>query len=742
MSEQDGPEPPPSPASIVGTRNTSQNQTLFHVKCACASRESRTVLRSLTDFKALHAALGRQCAERALPPLPWFSLATGSTLTRMEALNVYLLGACRSCNASTVGTLLIHGADPGVAVEDGGSPLEAALEAGHIACAHTLAAAGGEITVRAEQLALSAQVEPGRLLASLRAAQWQATKGVGLLGSPCSPQAPYARGSGGGNAPIFASASATKRLEARARRLAEDHQRAARAWRATLDAAPLPPGMVALAALMISHGPEHGLTQKAEERQLEVLVAAELARRRRLSASASARSRSPEKALANDGKRAGDGKGDGIAHAVDGEVAESARGDRSLKGSERADDTDGEAEAADPATAAEEAADAADAAAAEAARLPSVAELRALCERGIPPDERWRAWPLLLSMRAPLLPIPSEFSALRQAAAEQMSAAVARLEVYSVRACDGDPDDGGGERGGKEAEEEQRLRLILTDLGRTFPSLGLFCEGGSLRSALQELLWVYCSAVDGGLPYVQGMSHVAAVLLLAVQDAALACASLSALLSGYPIFRACVSLQVQPAVRFFDLALGAQLPALASRLSELGIPSDLFLVPWLVTLFARSLPLPIACRIWDRVLSEGEAELFRAALALLSCLQPVLLVASFEEAVHLLHHLPFPSPADDEASTAATYRLAEATLLAAMDKVVLPVADFERLHAQCVTERFEARGADGGAEPLPPAHSVTEEVAETEPPAMPTEGQSAAIAVLFPTVAQHAARPS
>ena len=45
---------------------------------------------------------------------------------------------------------------------------------------------------------------------------------------------------------------------------------------------------LALAALMISHGPEHDLTQRAEKRQLSVLVAAEVTRRRRLSATTGA----------------------------------------------------------------------------------------------------------------------------------------------------------------------------------------------------------------------------------------------------------------------------------------------------------------------------------------------------------------------------------------------------------------------------------------------------------------------
>ena len=60
----------------------------------------------------------------------------------------------------------------------------------------------------------------------------------------------------------------------------------------------------------------------------------------------------------------------------------------------------------------------------------------------------------------------------------------------------------------------------------------------------------------------------------------------------------------------------------------------------LLAIFRQSLPLSACARIWDVVLSEGERALFRAALALLGLLQPMLLAAGYEESVMLLQHLP------------------------------------------------------------------------------------------------------
>ena len=78
---------------------------------------------------------------------------------------------------------------------------------------------------------------------------------------------------------------------------------------------------------------------------------------------------------------------------------------------------------------------------------------------------------------------------------------------------------------------------------------------------------------------------------------------------------------MQPAIDFFESLLATRLPALAAHISSLGIPTDAYLVPWLLTLFARSLPLSTASRIWDRVLAEGEGETFRAAIALMQLLR-------------------------------------------------------------------------------------------------------------------------
>ena len=148
------------------------------------------------------------------------------------------------------------------------------------------------------------------------------------------------------------------------------------------------------------------------------------------------------------------------------------------------------------------------------------------------------------------------------------------------------------------------------------------------------------------------------------------------------------AMHVQPAVEFFERLLASQLPALAAHLARLAVPTDLYLVPWLLSLYTRALPPRTAARIWDRVLAEGEREAFKAALALLTLLQPVLLLAGFEEAVQLLQQLPFGgSHGPTGGHAVGGERLAEATLLEAMGRVAIPKLEYERLLMRCITHQ-------------------------------------------------------
>jgi hypothetical protein len=56
------------------------------------------------------------------------------------------------------------------------------------------------------------------------------------------------------------------------------------------------------------------------------------------------------------------------------------------------------------------------------------------------------------------------------------------------------------------------------------------------------------------------------------------------------------------------------LPRLYTHLIESSLSADLYLLDWLYTVFAKAMPLDVACRVWDVFLRDGEEFLFKAAL--------------------------------------------------------------------------------------------------------------------------------
>lgn len=59
------------------------------------------------------------------------------------------------------------------------------------------------------------------------------------------------------------------------------------------------------------------------------------------------------------------------------------------------------------------------------------------------------------------------------------------------------------------------------------------------------------------------------------------------------------------------------MPELAKHFETLEITADLFLIDWMLTLFARVLTLEVAGRVWDNFMLDGEVFAMRTALALL-----------------------------------------------------------------------------------------------------------------------------
>lgn len=188
---------------------------------------------------------------------------------------------------------------------------------------------------------------------------------------------------------------------------------------------------------------------------------------------------------------------------------------------------------------------------------------------------------------------------------------------------------------------------IEQDLSRTFPRLAFFAEGGGpFRAALQEILESY-ALLRPGLGYVQGMSHVAAMLLLHLErDAAFQ--AFCNVLEDHVFFnmvRSKDNSMLEREFRLFELLLEDQLPRLSEHFKRIELQPEMFLLDWLLTIFTKALPLDVAARLWDCYLfydtrERKERFLWRAIIALLKLFEIQLLLLDLENCAQLLRIIP------------------------------------------------------------------------------------------------------
>lgn len=192
----------------------------------------------------------------------------------------------------------------------------------------------------------------------------------------------------------------------------------------------------------------------------------------------------------------------------------------------------------------------------------------------------------------------------------------------------------------------EHLAAIRLDVARTFPTLCVFQEGGPLSASLQGVLAAY-AVYRPDIGYVQGMSFVGAMLALNM-DAEEAFTCFANLLNR-PCHLAAFSLdqrQMGVYYRAYSAALGARLPKLHAHFLAAGLSPDLYLLDWLYTIYAKSMPLDVASRVWDVFLRDGDEFLFRTALGVLHLYQEELLGMDFVRAAQFLTRLPEGMQAD------------------------------------------------------------------------------------------------
>jgi alpha-tubulin suppressor-like RCC1 family protein len=249
-----------------------------------------------------------------------------------------------------------------------------------------------------------------------------------------------------------------------------------------------------------------------------------------------------------------------------------------------------------------------------------------LCRQGIPFQMREFVWPRIIGNAVKITPRMYSITlnhAKRLNANKDASASLSSVSSEDITNTD--------------TAENSSLGLIDTDLARTFPGLDLFGGGGPWSTPLRECLEAF-ALHRPDLGYVQGMSYMAAMLLLNISD-------------QYLTFQCLVNLMVKEHLfvfylldfgligqylNIFDVAFQSASPNLFVHFQELEITSDMYLFPWIQTVFLKYLDLSVASRVWDNFLIEGVSFLFRTGLAILTLLTDYLIHAQMEEVMPML----------------------------------------------------------------------------------------------------------
>ncbi|XP_078605656.1 rab GTPase-activating protein 1-like [Branchiostoma floridae x Branchiostoma japonicum] len=180
----------------------------------------------------------------------------------------------------------------------------------------------------------------------------------------------------------------------------------------------------------------------------------------------------------------------------------------------------------------------------------------------------------------------------------------------------------------KESPCEQ---VIQRDINRTFPAHEFFKDTGSLgQESLYKISKAY-SVFDEEIGYCQGLSFLAASLLLHMPEEQAFCVLVKAMFD-YNLRDLFKEDFKELHMRFYVLErlIEDYLPDLNQHFLDLNIESHMYASQWFLTLFTAKFPLYMVFRIIDIFLSEGIDVTYNIALALLKTSRKDLLALDFE----------------------------------------------------------------------------------------------------------------
>uniref|UniRef100_G3RJS7 TBC1 domain family member 14 n=1 Tax=Gorilla gorilla gorilla TaxID=9595 RepID=G3RJS7_GORGO len=251
-------------------------------------------------------------------------------------------------------------------------------------------------------------------------------------------------------------------------------------------------------------------------------------------------------------------------------------------------------------------------------------KVRDLWWQGIPPSVRGKVWSLAIGNE---LNITHELFDICLARAKE------RWRSFSTGGSEVENEDAGFSA----ADREASLELIKLDISRTFPNLCIFQQGGPYHDMLHSILGAYtCYRPDVG--YVSEVSQYF-IMLLSKKKVRYCPARMLTYFAAFEVF--------------FE----ENLPKLFAHFKKNNLTPDIYLIDWIFTLYSKSLPLDLACRIWDVFCRDGEEFLFRTALGILKLFEDILTKMDFIHMAQFLTRLPEDLPAEELFASIATIQM-------------------------------------------------------------------------------------
>ncbi|XP_023215853.1 rab GTPase-activating protein 1-like [Centruroides sculpturatus] len=173
--------------------------------------------------------------------------------------------------------------------------------------------------------------------------------------------------------------------------------------------------------------------------------------------------------------------------------------------------------------------------------------------------------------------------------------------------------------------------VIQRDINRTFPAHDYFRESGGIG---QDSLYKICKAYsvyDQEIGYCQGLSFLAAALLLHMPEEQ-AFNVLVRIMFDYHLrdmFRNGFE-ELHLKLFILDRLMEELLPEVYAHFIDLGIEAHMYASQWFLTLFTAKFPLYVVFYIVDIFLLDGADTLFQVAVALLMMSKKDLLALDFE----------------------------------------------------------------------------------------------------------------